>query len=265
MLNLADRGFFSMDRFLRFSGTGAHLACASRTARSPSPSRPSRPCPTALSWSCCTNRTACAPAQARHREPARGTAPGHHRPARHLHRHRHTRSGRTKTTRMRADHSPGLQRLPGPGDRRPVCREMANRNRVPSPEADRPRPRRPLRGQSPNSPARKPALLLIHNITATAPPALPDPPGSPRAHPVHRRPRPHPVPRRRGHLLPALRHRPANADDTLASLNAAILAIPRHRTGRQRTSGRTTANAHPTPKKSPTPSTSRSRISRNGT
>jgi len=26
MLNLADCGFFSMDRFLRFSGTGAHLA-----------------------------------------------------------------------------------------------------------------------------------------------------------------------------------------------------------------------------------------------
>jgi hypothetical protein len=26
ILNLADRGFFSMDRFLRFSGTGAHLA-----------------------------------------------------------------------------------------------------------------------------------------------------------------------------------------------------------------------------------------------
>ena len=26
MLNLADRGFFSMDRCLRFSGTGAHLA-----------------------------------------------------------------------------------------------------------------------------------------------------------------------------------------------------------------------------------------------
>ena len=26
MLNLADRGFFSMDRFLQFSGTGARLA-----------------------------------------------------------------------------------------------------------------------------------------------------------------------------------------------------------------------------------------------
>ena len=39
-LNLADRGFFSMDRFIRFSGTGAHLLGASRTARSPSPSRP---------------------------------------------------------------------------------------------------------------------------------------------------------------------------------------------------------------------------------
>ena len=68
MLNLADRGFFSMDRFLRFSGSGAIWPGASRTARSPSPSRPSRPCPTALSWSCCTNRTACA--------PGAGAAPG---------------------------------------------------------------------------------------------------------------------------------------------------------------------------------------------
>ena len=61
-------------------------------------------------------------------------------------------------------------------------------------------------------------------------------------------------------------HRPASADDALASLNAAILALPRHRPGRQRTSGRTPPNDEPgTPKKSLTPSTSQSRISLNGT
>ena len=36
-------------------------------------------------------------------------------------------------------------------------------------------------------------------------------------------------------------HRPASADAPLASLDAAILALPRHRQGRQRTSGRTAA------------------------
>ena len=36
-------------------------------------------------------------------------------------------------------------------------------------------------------------------------------------------------------------HRPARPDDPLAGLLAAILAQPRHRPGRQRTSGRTTA------------------------
>ena len=60
MLNLADRGFFSMDRFLRFSATGAHLAGGSRTPRNPSRSGPSARSPTARSWSCCTNPTACA-------------------------------------------------------------------------------------------------------------------------------------------------------------------------------------------------------------
>ena len=39
-LNLADRGFFSMDRFIRFSGAARTWPGASRTARSPSPSRP---------------------------------------------------------------------------------------------------------------------------------------------------------------------------------------------------------------------------------
>ena len=68
-------------------------------------------------------------------------------------------------------------------------------------------PRRPLRGQSPELARQEAwALLLIHNITATAAARAAGSAGHrPRAHPVHRRPRPHPVPRRRGHLLPALR------------------------------------------------------------
>ena len=105
-------------------------------------------------------------------------------------------------------------------------------------------PRRPLRGQSPKLARQEAwALLLIHNITATAAARA----GRirrarPRAHPVHRRPRPHPGPRRRKEsCCRHCGHRPASANDALASLNAAILAIPRHRTGRQRTSGRTAA------------------------
>ncbi len=83
------------------------------------------------------------------------------------------------------------------------------------------------------------ALLLIHNITATA---AAQAAGSAGLHPGL-------IPFTavlgliRSHLAADTcfrhrGHRPASADDTLASLNAAIL---RHRTGRQRTSGRTTA------------------------
>jgi hypothetical protein len=36
-------------------------------------------------------------------------------------------------------------------------------------------------------------------------------------------------------------HRPASGNDQLNALNAAIIALPRHRPGRQRTSGRTAA------------------------
>ena len=36
-------------------------------------------------------------------------------------------------------------------------------------------------------------------------------------------------------------HRPASANDQLSSLIDAIIALPRHRPGRQRTSGRTAA------------------------
>jgi hypothetical protein len=63
MLNLADRGFFSMDRFLRFSATGAHLAWRVKNGAKCVPSRPSGSSRTAPSWSCCTNPTACGPGE----------------------------------------------------------------------------------------------------------------------------------------------------------------------------------------------------------
>jgi hypothetical protein len=101
-------------------------------------------------------------------------------------------------------------------------------------------PRRPLRGQSPELARQEArALLLIHNITATATaraagPAGLDPGLIPftavlgliRSHVAAEAPCRH------------CGHRP---DSPLASLNTAILALPQPPAGRQRTSGRTTA------------------------
>jgi hypothetical protein len=58
MLNLADRGF-SMDRWIRFSATGAHLCWRVKNAVKSVPFKTSRPYPTSLSWSCSTSLTAC--------------------------------------------------------------------------------------------------------------------------------------------------------------------------------------------------------------
>ncbi len=104
-------------------------------------------------------------------------------------------------------------------------------------------PRRPLRGQSPELARQEAwALLLIHNIVATAaaraagtagldPGLIPFTAvlGLVRAHVTADAPCRH------------CGHRPASADAPLGSLDAAILALPRHRPGRQRTSGRTAA------------------------
>jgi hypothetical protein len=101
-------------------------------------------------------------------------------------------------------------------------------------------PRRPLRGQSPDLARQEAwALLLIHNMTATAaaraagaagidPGLIPFTAvlGLIRSHVAAEAPCRH------------CGRRPARP---LASLNAAILALPRHRRGRQRTSGRTPA------------------------
>jgi len=72
------------------------------------------------------------PAPEGSRRPPRGPAPGHHRPARHLHRHhRDPQRPDQDHPDAGADHPAGPPGIPGPRDRSPVCREMANRSRPP--------------------------------------------------------------------------------------------------------------------------------------
>jgi hypothetical protein len=103
--------------------------------------------------------------------------------------------------------------------------------------------RRPLRGKSAEL-ARQEAwgLMLIHNITATAAARAAARAGI----------SPHLIPfapvlaliRDRiaaDTCCPHCGHRPVSADAQVIALTAAILTLPRHRDGRKRTSGRTTA------------------------
>ena len=103
--------------------------------------------------------------------------------------------------------------------------------------------RRPLRGQAPDLARQEArALLLIHNMTATAAARAAAAAGiDPGLIPFTAV-----LALIRGHVTAdtCCRHcgrRPAGPGDPLADLLAAILAQPRHRPGRQRTSGRTAA------------------------
>jgi hypothetical protein len=150
-----------------------------------------------------------------------------------------TRSGKTKTTRMRVlttllDH----EAYPA----RDIAVLYAERWQIEIAFLHLKRtvrgPRRPLRGQSPDLVRQEAwALLLIHNMAATAAAraagtAGTDPGLIPftavlgliRSHVAAEAPCRH------------CGHRP---DGPLTTLNSAIIALPRHRPGRQRTSGRT--------------------------
>jgi Transposase DDE domain len=101
-------------------------------------------------------------------------------------------------------------------------------------------PRRPLRGQSPELARQEAwALLLIHNITATAAARAAAGTGTdPRLIPFTAV-----LGLVRAHVAADVQcrhcgHRPG---DPLSGLTSAIIALPRHRPGRQRTSGRTAA------------------------
>ena len=245
ILNLADRGFFSMHRWIRFSAAGAHLAWRVKNSAKSVPLKTIRTLPDGSELVMLHESDGM---RARRRKETGD--PGAERLPDTTARlvtftiTAETRSGRVKTARMRVL-TTLLDQQAYPA--REIAVLYAERWQIEIAFLHLKRtvrgPRRPLRGQSPELARQEAwALLLIHNITATAAaraagPAGLDPGlipftavlGLVRSHVAADAPCRH------------CGHRPARADAPLASLDAAILALPRHRPGRQRTSGRTAA------------------------
>jgi hypothetical protein len=99
--------------------------------------------------------------------------------------------------------------------------------------------RRPLRGKSPKLARQEArALMLIHNIVATAAARAGVSPHLIPFAPVLALVRAHVA---ADTCCPHCGRRPVTANDQLSALIKAILALPRHRDGRKRTSGRTSA------------------------
>jgi hypothetical protein len=242
MINLADRGFFSMRRWIRFSGTGAHLAWRIRNAAKSVPLTTIRALPDGSELVMLHESD---DMRTRRRKEA-GDPRAERLPDTTARLvtftvTTRTRSGRTKTTQIRVlttltDH----EKYPA----REIAALYAERWQVEIAFLHLKRTvrgsRRPLRGQSPELARQEAwALLLIHNITAAAAARAAGTAGTD----------PGLIPFTavlgliRSHVAAGARcqhcgHRPG---DPLASLNTAILALPRHRPGRQRTSGRTAA------------------------
>jgi hypothetical protein len=216
MLNLADRGFFSMDRFVRFAATGADLAWRVKNSAKSVPCKTLEVLPDGSELVVLVTFTILT----------------------------RTRGGRRKTTRILVlttllDH----QDFPA----RDIAVLYTERWQIeiafPHLKKTVRGPRRPLRGQSPELARQEAwALLLIHNIVATAAARAAAQAGTgPRLIPftavlglIRARVT-------AGARCPRCGHRPASGKDQLNDLNAAIIALPRHRPGRQRTSGRTAA------------------------
>ena len=245
ILNLADRGFFSMHRWIRFSAAGAHLAWRVKNSAKSVPLKTIRTLPDGSELVMLHESDGM---RARRRKETGD--PGAERLPDTTARLvtftilAETRSGRVKTARMRVL-TTLLDQQAYPA--REIAVLYAERWQIEIAFLHLKRtvrgPRRPLRGQSPELARQEAwALLLIHNITATAAaraagPAGIDPGlipftavlGLVRSHVAADAPCRH------------CGHRPGPADAPLASLDTAILALPRHRPGRQRTSGRTAA------------------------
>ena len=245
MLNLADRGFFSMDRWIRFSATGAHLAWRVKNGAKSVPFRTVRELPDGSELVMLREsdgmRTRRRRATA---NPHAGRLPDTAARLVTFTIRAETRSGRVKTTLMRVlttllDH----EAFPA----REIAALYAERWQVETAFLYLKKtvrgPRRALRGQSPDLARQEAwALLLIHNIVATAAARAAAEAGTdPRLIPFTAV-----LGLVRSHVAADIRcrhcgHRPTRPDDPLAGLTSAILALPRHRPGRQRTSGRTAA------------------------
>jgi hypothetical protein len=245
MLNLADRGFFSMDRFLRFSARGAHLAWRVKNSAKSVPLRVIRTLPDGSELVMLHESDGMRTRRRRETgDPHAERLPDTTARLVTFTILTETRSGRRKTTQVRVlttllDHEqyPAREIAVLYSERWQI--EIAFLHLKKTVRGAR----RALRGQSPDLARQEAwALLLIHNITATAtaraaatagidPALIPFTAvfGLVRAHIAADTPCRH------------CGHRPTSANDPLASLSAAILALPRHRPGRQRTSGRTAA------------------------
>ena len=242
ILNLADRGFFSMHRWIRFSGTGADLAWRVKNGAKSVPLKTLETLPDGSELVMLHESDGM---RARRRRETGD---------RHADRLPDTiarlvtftvttvtRSGRAKTTRMRVlttllDYRayPAAEIAVLYAERWQIEIAFLHLKRTVR------GPRRPLRGQSPELARQEAwALLLIHNITATASARAAGSAGIDsglipftavlgliRSHVAAETP---------------CRHCGHRTASPLASLNTAILALPRHRQGRQRTSGRTAA------------------------
>jgi hypothetical protein len=245
MLNLADRGFFSMRRWIRFSGTGADLAWRIKNAAKSVPLKTLKTLPDGSELVMLHESDGMRTRRRRDTgNPRAERLPDTIARLVTFAITAQTRSGRAKTAQMRVlttllDH----QKYPA----REIAILYSERWQVEIAFLHLKKtvrgPRRPLRGQSPDLARQEAwALLLIHNIVATASARAAGTAGlDPGLIPFTAV-----LGLVRAHVAADARcrhcgQRPASADAPLASLNAAILTLPRHRPGRQRTSGRTAA------------------------
>ena len=98
-LNLADRGFFSMDRFIRFSGAGVYLAWRVKNGAKSVPFKTLDVLKDGSELVLLRESNGRAPAAARPRRLRPPVPAGHRCAADLLHRADRTRGGRVKTTR----------------------------------------------------------------------------------------------------------------------------------------------------------------------
>jgi hypothetical protein len=245
MLNLADRGFFSMDRFTRFAATGADLAWRVKNGAKSVPCKTLEVLPDGSELVILHESDGMRARRRREsRNPAALRLPDTIARLVTFTVLTGTRSGRSKTTRIRVlttllDH----EAYPA----RDIAVLYAERWQIETAFLHLKKTvrgaRRPLRGQSPELARQEAwALLLIHNIVATAAARAAAVAGTgPRLIPFTAV-----LGLIRAHVAADVccrhcGHRPASGNDQLNALNAAIIALPRHRPGRQRTSGRTEA------------------------
>jgi Insertion element 4 transposase N-terminal/Transposase DDE domain len=245
MLNLADRGFFSMDRWMRFSGTGAHLCWRVKNSARSVPFKTIRTLHDGSELVLLRESNAMLSKRRRDAgDPALPRLPDTAARLVSFTVLTRTRSGRTKTTAIRV-----LTTLLDP-DLYPageLAALYAERWQVETAFLHLKKtvrgPRRVLRGRSVTLVRQEAwALLLVHNmiaaIAAQAASSAGLDPGALSFTAVLSLVRSHAI------ADSCCKHcgkRPASANDPLAPLTTAILARPRDRTDRKRTSGRTPA------------------------